>query len=150
MNRILAIIVTIAWGLWFGGMIALFLFVTRLFAADMGPQAAPVLFQAFEIYQLVVGAITLIAALGWYYSSHSRCRAGLLILLILAGIAAVTSTTLITPRINELRLQGQTKTDEFRKLHGRSMMVYSSEAVLLLLGGIAIGLESRPETPAVS
>jgi len=48
------------------------------------------------------------------------------------------STTLVTPRIETLRRQGQSGSPEFRQLHGRSMQFYVSEAVLLLLAGVAL------------
>lgn len=150
MTRLLATIVTITWGLWFGGMIVLFLFVVRLFKAGIGPEAAPVLFRTFEMYQLVVGAIALIASLGWYLSSRSRWKACLLGTLLISGVLTILLTTLITPRMEKLRLAGESKGDEFRMLHKRSEKLFVGSAVLLLVGGIAIGMESRPKKPAVS
>ena len=45
-----SLLTTIAWGLWFGGMVALFLFVSYLFATDRPTAivAAPKMFFVFE------------------------------------------------------------------------------------------------------
>jgi hypothetical protein len=150
MTRFLGIIVTITWGLWFGGMIVLFLFVVRLFAAGIGPEAAPVLFRTFETYQLVVGAIAIVASLGWFLSNRSRWKTGLLVAMLVSGVLAVLLTTLITPRMDKLRLAGESRGDEFRMLHKRSEKLFVGAAAALLIGGIAIGMETRAKSSGVS
>src|SRR3954465_11572680 len=62
-----AMVTVIAWGLWFGGMGALFLFVSYLFVTDrkIAILAAPRMFAVFETYQLFVATAALVAAAAW-------------------------------------------------------------------------------------
>ena len=63
----LALLVMLAWGLWFGGLITLFLMVSHLFSADRATAvvAAPRMFLAFERYQIIVAAVALVATVAW-------------------------------------------------------------------------------------
>ena len=59
MSRILSFIALLAWSLWLGGLVTLFVCVVMLFKTDraIATQAAPHLFLAFERYQLIVAAV---------------------------------------------------------------------------------------------
>ena len=140
MRRILSVLVVVSWGLWFGGICALFLFVSVMFreSRPLAVDAAPMLFHAFERYQLLLAAFALVCLVLWRVLAHSRPIMVVFTFMALAAVAAVLSTTLVTPRIEALRRQGQTASPEFRQLHGRSMIFYTSEAALLLLAGIAL------------
>jgi hypothetical protein len=140
MRKVIAVLVTLAWALWFGGIVALFLFVSVMFSQSrpVAVEAAPMLFHAFERYQLLVAAFALVCLVLWRVLVPSRAVMVVFTLLAFAAVAAVLSTTLVTPRIETLRRQGQSGSPEFRQLHGRSMQFYVSEAVLLLLAGVAL------------
>jgi len=100
--------------------------------------AAPMLFHAFERYQLLLAAFGLVCLVLWRVLAPSRAIMVAFTFMALAAVAAVLSTTLVTPRMEALRRQGQSGSPEFRQLHGRSMMFYTSEAALLLMAGIAL------------
>jgi hypothetical protein len=145
LTPLLAIIVTLAWGLWFGGLITLFLAVTSLFetfAPDrhLAGTAAAGLFRRFEFYQLVLAAVAVVAAALWRASDWAAPlrRTFVLVLLALAAGTALVSTFAVSNRIENLRENKLTDTPEFRRLHGLSMTVYSAEALTLLVAGLLL------------
>lgn len=135
MQRLLAAVVTVAWALWFGGVVMLLLAVSSIFQTfDTGPTvealapfgvssdpavvaqhsplrrvlagaAASGVFHRFERYQLIVAAIALLAAFGWRLASPSRLKTALFALLALATLAAVATTAAITPRVEAIRVE---------------------------------------------
>jgi len=146
----LSMIVTIAWGLWFGGQVTLFLTVTTLFKTfstrrDIFGEAGNATFHAFEKYQLIVAAVALVGTVLWAASGRAAVKTALFTLLALAAIWATCGTIFITPRIDAMRVAHQTTTPEFSQLHGRSMMVYMCETTLLLIGGILLPLGFRSD-----
>ena len=140
MSRIFSILLLFTWCLWLGGMIALFLFVQTLFVRNRpaAVQTAPILFLAFERYELVLGAIALAATVAWRVVTKSGLISFLLFLLILLAIAAVVSSVAITGPMEYLRDTGRTDTPEFRRYHGYSMLVYAIQAGLLVLIGLTL------------
>jgi hypothetical protein len=133
-------LVCIAWALWFGGLGALFLFATRLFAEDRATalKAAPILFLSFERYQLLLAAAALLGSVVWRASTGSIRATLIFSLLAGATIPAALSPMLITSRMEALRVQGQSESPEFRRLHGISMIVYTGETLILLVTGLSL------------
>lgn len=144
MRYFLSALVAIAWALWFGGLITLFLVVTQLSTTfafprrDIFGEAGSAVFMMFERYQLVVGGMALVGAFGLRLVSPGGIRTALFGALALAAVGAVVSPMVVTPRIDALRRAGRTDTAEFKQLHGRSMMVYSGDALVLLAAGTMI------------
>lgn len=140
MQRLLAGLVVLAWGLSFGGIIALFLFVSTMFreSRPIAVDAAPMLFHVFEHYQLLLAAFALVCLVLWRVLVPARSIMIVFTFMALAAVMAVLSTTLVTPRMETLRRQGQSTSPEFRQLHGRSMLFYTAEAALLLLAGMTL------------
>jgi hypothetical protein len=140
MNSIMRRVCNIAWALWFGGMIALLIFVQTLFRTDraIAIAAAPHLFHAFENYQLALGVIAIASAIPVWISTRSRAAAVLLLMLAIALVLSIISKTVITPEIMRLRAAGETHGPNFGKIHGISMLVYTAQAVALLIGGLAL------------
>ena len=177
MQRLLAAVVTVAWASWFGGVVMLLLAVSSIFHTfQKGPTvealtpfgvsteaavaptsplhnvlagaAASGVFHHFERYQLILAAVSLLAAFGWRLVGPPRgFKTVLFSLLALATVAAVTSTALLTPKVEAIRVEalrrGQDVSQsprkaEFGKLHGVSMAVYTSQAALLLLAGLLL------------
>src|SRR5687767_1706204 len=138
MRYVFSTLAALAWALWFGGLMTLFLSVQSLFARDrsVAVDAAPMLFAAFERYQLLVAAVAVVATFGWWLTARSRRVVAVALLLALAVLGAVASTTLVTPRLERLRLASESDTPAFRGLHGRSMMRYVGEAAALLVAGL--------------
>src|SRR4051794_3735556 len=98
MRYALAVVTTVAAALWFGGTMALFLFVTTLFQIDreIGIEIAPQVFLRFEKCQLVLAAVAVIGAFAWRMLVHSRWITAVFFLLGLATVAATISSTIIT------------------------------------------------------
>jgi uncharacterized protein DUF4149 len=134
MRRFYEIILRFAWGLWLGGLITVFLAVLTLFHHDrsVAVVAAPMIFHAFEPYQCALAGVAVVFSALWG-------RKGLLTPFLLAGVGAGISVGVITPRITEMQRQGLTHTAEFGKMHGISMMVYTSDAALLVVAGLMLG-----------
>jgi hypothetical protein len=149
-QRIVAALVAVAWALWLGGLGALFLAVTSVFhtlapggRSDPGRteagRVAAGIFHAFERYQLVLAAAGLVLTFGWRVLGRApRLKTAFFGVLALAAALAVTSTLYITPQIDDLRKQGTTTGRQFEQLHGLSMVLYTSEAAVLLIGGFVL------------
>src|SRR6476619_3294704 len=128
----LTIVVTLAWALWFGGLITLFLAVTSLFdtfAPDrhLAGTAAAGIFRRFEFYQLGLAAVAVVAAALWRMSEpHVSPLRRTVVLALLASAAgmALVSMFAVSNRIENLRQNRLTDTAGFRRLHGLSMTVY--------------------------
>lgn len=143
--RLLPVVLTLTWALWFGGIVTVLLAVTSLFktfAPDrtLAGAAAAGIFRRFEFYQLVLAAVAVLSATAW--RTIERAGSGrktlLLVLLLASGTLATVSTFVVSRRIEDLRRQRLTDTPEFRRLHGASMAVYLCEAAALLAAGAVL------------
>jgi hypothetical protein len=132
--------VCVAWGLWLGGLGALFIFVTRLFQTshDLGAQAAPVLFLSFEKYQLLVAMALLLGMALWRIVGGTRRLAILFWIFGVASMAAAIEPMAVTRRLENLRMAGETASPEFQKWHRVAGIVYSGETLLLLAAGFML------------
>lgn len=138
MRRILATLVTLSWGLWFGGLIALFIAVTSLFATyspHVAGQGAAHIFRVFNKYQLVLAGGALLSTFGWRVLCKPHLKTSLFTMFALATVAACVIITYISPHIEALQRQGLTESKEFGRYHGLSMAVYLVEVVMLLIAG---------------
>jgi hypothetical protein len=155
MTNLLRIGTILIWALWFGGVMGLFLSVQVLFhQTDRAVflASAPRLFIAFEQYQLVLAALALFLTFSRRLVSPTPGLGTLMVLFAAATVGAIVEHTLITPRIEQMRILGQTHTPHFLKLHGLSMCVYLAVAITLLIAGVVqstISPFSRRALPAV-
>jgi hypothetical protein len=145
MQRLLCILVAIAWGLWLGGLIAVFLAVVSLFRftfpdnTHMAGTAAAGIFHLFERYQLGLAAASLLLTFCWRMMAGSKgLKTTLFALFAAATVLSVAETAYLAPKIDDLRQQGLTESDQFKALHGKSMMVYTGESVILLIGAFVL------------
>ncbi|HZL36877.1 MAG TPA: DUF4149 domain-containing protein [Tepidisphaeraceae bacterium] len=143
MNRFLQTLVTLAWGVWFGGLVVLFLAVGSIFQTfadrhDLAGQAASGIFRVFNGYRLGVAAAALLATFLWRLAGRSRAKVAAFALFALGALAAVYSAAVLTPKIERLRVDGQTHASTFDRLHGLSMSVYLAETIFVLGAGISI------------
>ena len=145
MKRILRTLLTLLWGLWFGGLVMLFLAVQSLFKTfearrDVAGWAASDIFKAFN-------------------HLHSRSRAFHWYSALLFGRKRVKSEPSgVSPFLRwqqwpspaprpsfapgrAMRLAGQTDTPEFKRMHGLSMVTYLVETVMVLVAGVLIAAE---------
>ena len=152
MHRLLTTILMLAWGLWFGAIVMVFVTVTSLFStfADQRPVAgvaAAGVFRRFEVLELGAAAVGVVAAL-LLRSRTARPRTAVLLaaLLSIAAAGAVASRFVLTPRIDDLRRRGVPSiSDEFKSLHRASSAVYASQAAVLLAAGLVLpGVLARP------
>jgi hypothetical protein len=152
MRYVLALLATLAWGLWFGGMVALFLFVSYLFVNDRATAivAAPKMFLVFERYQFVIATLAIVSSALWRLVDKRRTITLLFIFFALSAVGTILSATLIRAPMENLRLEGQSSRPEFQRLHKASEKLYTVQAVLLLVGGImlpsAMRISPRPGT----
>ena len=140
MRLLLSTIALLVWALWFGGLIALFVFVQTLFKNDreIAVVAAPQMFVMFEKAHLILAAIALAVVVAWRVAAPSRAVLVLFLLLALATCAGVAVAVWIIGPMEELRRQGMSGSAEFKRLHGRSMMLYVFQAAALLAAGITL------------
>ena len=151
MRYFASFVVTLAWGLWLGGMVALILFVQTLFARhrSIALEAAPMLFVSFERVQLLFAAAAVVGAFCWWLLTRRRPVIVLFALFAIAGAIAALSTTLNTNRMEQLRAQGMRESPEFQALHRRSTSMYLANLVLLLAAGALLpGAKSAVVTPS--
>ena len=153
MTRLLAALVTLAWGLWFGGIVMLFVTLGTVFTTDgvgreTAGEVAAGLFARFERMQLILAAVCLLGTFGWWLAARSRPKVVLFVLFGLGTVAAVVETTSVTPRVNALRLAGQRGTPEFDRLHEVSSTVYMSGAAALLIAGLVLPRAVRTDRDA--
>ena len=141
MRRLFGILTMLVWGLWFGGLVTLFIAITTLFSAldrhTAGVGAARI-FRVFNRYQLAVAAGALIAAFFWRVVGPPRFKELLFTFFGIATAGACAIAIWIAPKIAALQAQGLTESAQFGKVHGLSMVVYLIEVVALLLVGILI------------
>lgn len=139
----------VIWALWFGGIMAVFVFVVALFKGldrESAVLATGVIFPTFERYSLFLAALALIAAVGWRVVGKSRAAGWTFGFLGAATVMAVISAAVITPKILDMRQRGLTNTPEFGKTHGISGVIYVVESIALLGAGVI--LLSAPRRPA--
>lgn len=148
MNRVVATLVCLAWALWFGGAVMVFITAMSLFSTfapdrvTAGKAAAGV-FRTWERYQLILAAVALVLTVVWrVLPGAPKLKTALFTLFAVATLLGVFSTLRITPRIEQLRREGLTmRHPEFRRLHGTSNALYAGGAAALLAAGLLL-----PET----
>jgi hypothetical protein len=145
MRQVISTIALIAWSLWFGALIALFIFVQTLFSnnREVAVEAAPQLFVVFQKYHLILAAIALMSTVAWRIVAPSKSALVMFILLGLAACCGVAVSLWIIGPMNSLRESGLSGSDEFKRLHGRSMMLFVAQAAMLLISGMILPMAIR-------
>jgi hypothetical protein len=145
MRYFLCILVTLAWGLWFGGLVATFLFINRLFitmnAMNIRPifdQVAPGQFRMSERFELVVGMFALLVTVGLWMIRRTRAVTWMFFILAVTAALAIFKATYITPKMLELIHPGEEPSQRFKMLHGMSMGAGTLEIALLLIVAAAL------------
>jgi hypothetical protein len=143
MRTLAATVVTLAWGLWLGGLGTLFAVLGTIFGTPgySRPQQgdfAQRLFPVFERMQLIFAAAALVGTAAWWFVNRQGLKMVLFALFAVATCVAVAETTLVTPRVQKLSAEGMRGTPEFDRAHHVSSRVYSSGAVVLLVAGLLL------------
>ena len=145
MNRVVATLVCLAWALWLGGAVMVFVTAGSLFTTfapdrvTAGTAAAGV-FRTWERYQLVLAGVALTLTVAWrVLPGAPKLKTAVFASFAVAALLGVYSTLRVTPRIDELRRSGLTMRDaRFRRLHGTSNALYAAGAAALLGAGLLL------------
>ena len=150
MFRLFAFLTLLAWGLWLGGLITLFLCVITMFAHNrsLAADIAPQLFVNFERYQLILAAVALTSAVVWRVISKNLLVNWVFLLLCLSSLGAIASPLYFSKQMEVLRQEGKTSSARFDALHRQSEWVYTSEAGLLVMCGVALFGAIRRTNPS--
>ena len=146
MIRLFSLLTLLAWVLWFGGMIALVMFVMRLFHAlphEQAGNAAQQLFRVFSVYQLIVGAIACTAGTILCLLTRRSAHAALS-LLMLGALADALLLRRWTLEMVGLDRNVPQQLLRFQQLHHTTTTAYTTAAVLLLVAGVGLLVMSVP------
>jgi hypothetical protein len=144
MRYFLSGLLAAAWGLWFGGLVFLFLSINRLFETmhlkyrDVFDVVAPQQFMMAERFGLVVGAVALLSAFGLRLLTPGKGTTWAFVVLMAAAAIEVARPLLISRRMLPMIQPGQPPSPQFVKLHGIYMGLGSIEAVVLLIAAFAL------------
>jgi hypothetical protein len=147
MRSLLTWLNLLAWALWLGGLVTLFITVSSLFATfadrhDLAGAAASAIFARFNVYQIILALIALFG--GLLLPRNSRGKSFYIVLITLALALAVFVTSYLAPHLEAMRENGATHTSAFARLHGLSMVFYLCEVFLLLpAGGLLISRRTQ-------
>jgi hypothetical protein len=143
---LLRLMTVLTWALWLGGLVALFLFVTHLFRVDrpIATVAAPQMFARFERVQLLLAAVGLLAVGGLRLIEPRAVLGVLFTFLAVATVALVVSAAVVRPKMERLRVAGESSEPQFRQMHGQSMALYTAQAAALLIAGFFIPAAMAP------
>ena len=153
MTRILVILLSLTHGLWFGGLVTLFLLTTAIRKHDieLTRRVATPIFTAFETYHLVLGGVALLLLVAlWPIARRSAWKPVTAALFGIGLAAAITSASLITPRLEQLRRDGQSGSDAFRRVHTGSRVCFGTETVALLAAGLTLGIWNPRRRDAIA
>jgi hypothetical protein len=155
MKTLAATAVTLAWGLWLGGLGTLFavlgtIFTTPGYSRSQQGDFAQRLFPVFERMQLILAAVALLGTAAWWFVNRQGLKMVLFVLFAVATCVAVAETTIVTPRVQKLTAEGMRETAEFQQAHHLSSRVYSSGAVVLLVAGLLLPAAIKRDAVTVS
>ena len=144
MRYFLSSLLAAAWGLWFGGIVSLFLFMNRLFESmhddyrAVFDTVAPAQFRMAERFGIVAGGLALVTAFAMRLVSRGKAATWLFALLAIAAALDVVRPVFISARMHGLVTPGQTPPPEFMRLHGLYMAAAGIEAIFLLIAAFAL------------
>lgn len=143
MRTVLHSLLTLVWGLWFGGVVALFVAITGVFRAfpsdrDTAGETAVYVFRGFNRYQLALAAAALLVTFAWCLWQRGKMKMGLFLLFGLATVDACIITMRMAPTIERMHRERLTHTPEFIRMHEYAMLLYLAEAVILLIAGLML------------
>lgn len=145
MSRLFAFVTLLAWALWLGGLVTLFICVITLFHHNrsLAADIAPSLFVNFERYQLALAAVGLTVSVLWRITSRNLVVNWIFLLLCLSSLGAIASPLYFSKKMEVLREEGKTTSPRFQSLHDQSRWVYETEATLLLIAAIPLFVALR-------
>jgi MFS family permease len=143
MRTVLTWLTLLAWALWLGGLVTLFITVSSLFVTfadhpEVAGAAASAIFARFNVYQLIVAMVALFG--GLLIPRAGRQKTFYIALVTVALALAVFVTSYLAPHLEAMREQGEVAvhSDAFKSMHGLSMLLYLTEVLLLVPAGILL------------
>jgi len=149
MKSLLVFVTFVAWALWFGASIAIFVFGSyfqKHLPAETFHATAQALFHIFSKYELSLAAVALFSSGMWMVFYPSKWSVILVGCLILAGGMAVTFALGLMPAMDSLLDEGRRDSVQFKTLHGKSMVALLMQSLVLLGTGWLL-LKSQRGTP---
>jgi hypothetical protein len=149
MRYFLSGLLALAWALWFGGIVSLFLFINRLFESmkdeyrGVFDVVAPQQFRMAERFGIVAGGLALLVAFAMRLLTRGVAATWLFALLAIAAVLEVVRPVLISAKMLALIRPGETPSPEFMRLHGLYMAAASIEAIFLLIAAFALPAAMR-------
>ena len=143
MRYFAAALTSVAVAVWFGGLVMLAVAVMAVFISagldkPVAGKATAAIFVWFGKGQLIVAALALMGAFLGYLQGRRQLPMILFALLALAAVGAVAFNALFIPRLEELRLAGESTSPAFQTMHKQSerlmlgMMLVLFAAVVML------------------
>jgi hypothetical protein len=153
MKSLLIFITFVAWALWFGGSIAIFVFGSY-FQKTLPPEtfhaSASALFHIFSKYELSLAAISLVSSGLWMVFYPSKWSVVLVGCIVLAGGMTVTFALGLMPAMDALLDEGKRDSMQFKTLHGKSMVALLMQSVVLLFNGWLLLNSKRESTGPIT
>jgi uncharacterized membrane-anchored protein len=137
MRYLTAAMVILFTSLWLGGLITLALLVMAVFIGsgldrETAGRATSSMFVWFGKAQLVIATFALIATFLAYLQRRGPMIVVLFTLLTIAALGAVAFSMYVVPRLEELRIAGQSQSPDFQTLHKQSERLMTA-AILVVL-----------------
>jgi hypothetical protein len=125
MRYLAAALAVISTSLWLGGLVTLAVLVMAVFLAsgldrESAGRATSAMFVWFGRGQLAVAALALIGVFLGYVQRRGGVAVALFVLLGLAAVGAAAFSAYFVPRLEGLRLAGQSTSPDFKAMHKQS------------------------------
>jgi len=149
MRRLIPTLLTLIWGLWFGGLVTLFLVIGSLFKTlprETAGQGATQIFHLFNAYQLALAVLSLIFTFIWRLIGPPKRTTLLFGFFAIATLLACLVTIYLAPQIEHLQQAGQTSSEAFNRYHEWSTTSYTAQVVALLLAGLLLPFPPSPKS----
>jgi uncharacterized membrane-anchored protein len=136
-------LVTLTTALWFGGLVTLALLVMAVFISsgldrETAGRATSSMFVWFGKAQLVVAAVALIATFLAYLQRRGGIVVTLFVLQIVGTLGAVAFNMYIVPKLEGMRIAGQSQSADFKALHKQSESLMSVMMLILFAATVFV------------
>jgi hypothetical protein len=152
MSRVFSTLLLLVWGAWFGSLIGITIAVICVgltFPIDHSADGsfnrhffaitASRIFGEYERVQLGLAAGGLIFGFAWQLCrGANRVKIALFVLFALATAASVVETAFVAPKINQMRVENRTDTEEFQAFHRWGTSLYGTNLLLMLVAGVLL------------
>jgi hypothetical protein len=143
MRYLTSALVTLTTALWFGGLVTLALLVMAVFISsgldrETAGRATSSMFVWFGKAQLVVAAVALIATFLAYLQRRGGVVVLLFVLQIVATLAAVAFNMFVVPKLEGLRIAGQSQSADFQTLHKQSERLMTGVIAILFVATLVV------------